>query len=357
MPATGDRLVSRAWRAPTGCVMSDQFIDLAADRRALHRMLIEHGLAEAAESPAIEKLTGGVSSSILKVTTRRGIYCVKQALPKLKVAKDWFAPVTRVFAEIAWLEVAGRIVPQQVPKLIASDQDRGAFVMEYLPPEEYLNWKTELLAGRALEVGAAVGRLLGTLHRATARDAKLAESFRTDENFYALRLEAYLVETARQHPALASQLHALVTATQTHPFALVHGDVSPKNILLSPHGPLLLDAECAWYGDPAFDLAFLLNHLLLKAAFRPELATDYAQVFQDIVASYLPHVSWEPVAQFEARAAALLPGLMLARIDGKSPVEYLDELTRAHVRKVACTLIRAAEPTLVAVKARCVGAV
>ena len=336
--------------------MSEQFIDLAAEPRALQQMLVAHGLVEAAESPTIENLTGGVSSSIFKVTTRRGIYCVKQALPKLKVAKDWFAPVTRVFAEIAWLEVAGRIVPRQVPKIIASDHDRGAFVMEYLPPAEYLNWKIELLAGRALEVGAAVGRLLGTLHRATARDSALAETFRTDENFYALRLEAYLVEAARQHPALAPHLAALVTTTQTHPFALVHGDVSPKNILLGPHGPLLLDAECAWYGDPAFDLAFLLNHLLLKAAFRPELATQYGQVFQDIVASYLPHVTWEPVAQFEARAAALLPGLLLARIDGKSPVEYLDELTRAHVRKVAGTLIRAAEPTLTAVKAQCIGA-
>ena len=108
--------------------MSEQFIDLAAEPRALQQMLLEHGVVEAAESPTIENLTGGVSSSILKVTTRRGIYCVKQALPKLKVAKDWFAPATRGFAEIAWLEVAGRIVPRQVPKLFARDKGRDAFV-------------------------------------------------------------------------------------------------------------------------------------------------------------------------------------------------------------------------------------
>jgi aminoglycoside phosphotransferase (APT) family kinase protein len=104
---------------------------------------------------------------------------------------------------------------------------------------------------------------------------------------------------------------------------LVHGDFSPKNLLAGPLGPVILDAECAWYGDPAFDLAFVLNHLLLKGAWRPQWRERYANAFVALLDAYLAHVTWEPAAAVAARTAALLPGLMLARIDGKSPVEYL----------------------------------
>ena len=88
---------------------------------------------------------------------------------------------------------------------------------------------------------------------------------------------------------------------------------------------MILDAECAWYGDPAFDLAFVLNHLLLKGAWQPQWRARYVDAFAALAAAYLAHVAWEAPASCEARAAALLPALMLARIDGKSPVEYLTE--------------------------------
>src|SRR5690606_24626353 len=105
--------------------------------------------------------------------------------------------------------------------------------------------------------------------------------------------------------------------------ALVHGDVSPKNILIGPNGPVFLDAECAWYGDPAFDLAFCLNHLLLKCLWTPRAATDFLASFEALAAAYRSGVVWEPPEALERRTARLLPGLLLGRIDGKSPVEYL----------------------------------
>ena len=114
---------------------------------------------------------------------------------------------------------------------------------------------------------------------------------------------------------------------------LVHGDVSPKNIMLGPDGPILLDAECAWFGDPAFDLAFCLNHFLIKRLVVKGAADALAAAFDALVAAYLAHVDWEPAEAVEARAAALLPVLALARVDGKSPVEYLDEAQRGAVAR------------------------
>ena len=125
-----------------------------------------------------------------------------------------------------------------------------------------------------------------------------------------------------------------VTAATRH--VLVHGDISPKNILVGPDGPVLLDAECAWYGDPAFDLAFCLNHLLLKCRWRPALAAAYLACFDALAQSYLNGVDWEPREDVEYRASRLVAGLLLGRIDGKSPVEYLtDSVVRDRVRQFA----------------------
>lgn len=339
--------------------MSDRFVDLAADRDQLRRMLDELGLTEPGEPIEVRMLTGGVSSNIFRIDLRRGPVCVKQALPKLKVQKDWFAPTDRVLAEIDWLTLAQPIVAGHVPRILGADRARGAFVMPYLAGMR--NWKSELLEGRVdAAVGRAVADVLGRIHAATARDDTLARRFANDANFFALRLEPYLIESARVHPDLARELVALVHATQHHPWVLVHGDVSPKNVLLGDAasgeaGPMLLDAECAWYGDPAFDLAFLLNHAVLKAAHRPDAAGPLRTLYDGIVEAYLPHVRWEERDEFECRCARLLPGLLLARIDGKSPVEYLGETPRSRIRQLARSMLHQPSRTLHEVGERCSG--
>lgn len=144
-----------------------------------------------------------------------------------------------------------------------------------------------------------------------------------------------MIATARAHPDLAGRLDDLASATLENRRTLIHGDVSPKNILLGPDGPVFLDAECAVYGDPAFDLAFCLTHLLLKAVLRPKSTTLYIASYRSMADAYLDGVTWEPVDGLEARATELLPALMLARVDGKSPVEYLDREQQASVRSFA----------------------
>ena len=149
--------------------------------------------------------------------------------------------------------------------------------------------------------------------------------------------------TADKHPDRAAALRALVETTAATRRCLVHGDVSPKNILVGPEGPVFLDAECAWYGDPAFDLAFCLNHLLLKCLWTPRAAAGFLACFDVLAASYLAGVAWERPAALERRTARLLPGLFLGRVDGKSPVEYLtEERDKDRVRRVARALL--AEP-------------
>jgi aminoglycoside phosphotransferase (APT) family kinase protein len=189
---------------------------------------------------------------------------------------------------------------------------------------------------------ARVGETLARIHAATAGRADLAARFRTDALFHALRLDPYLVSAAAQHPQLATALMKLVETTASTRRCLVHGDVSPKNILAGPQGPVFLDAECAWYGDPAFDLAFCLNHLLLKCLWNPASVRGYLSCFDSLRTTYLAGVAWEDKRELEARVAHLLPGLLLARVDGKSPVEYLvEEAQKAIARNTARDLLAA----------------
>jgi len=297
------------------------------------------GLAAQGESPAAAALAGGVSSDIWRVELVRGTLCVKRALPRLRVAQLWEAPIERNRYERRWIETANRIVPGVAPRVLASDDAAGCFAMEDLGTLRL--WKTELAAGRAdAGFARAVGERLARIHAATAGDADVAAEFATDASFYAIRLEPYLIATARAHPDLAAALEALAQRTANTRLALVHGDVSPKNILLGPAGPVLLDAECAWYGDPAFDLAFCLNHMLLKCLWVPAASEGFLACFDSLYLSYVEKISWEDPSVLEARAASLLPGLLLARVDGKSPVEYVtEEAHKQRVRRAARALL------------------
>lgn len=320
--------------------MAASFHDLSEDRAALVAALSRMGLCAAGEDVRIQPLTGGVSSNVLLIAVGARRLCLKQALPQLKVAKEWLAPIERVFGEIDWLRTAAAIEPTLVPAVLGVDRPSGSFAMAYLAPASHPNWKARLLAGE-VDPGFAsvVGARLGHIHSATAHQPQLAQTFATDATFHALRLEPYLEEIARVHPAQAAAIHSVLETTWTTRLALVHGDVSPKNILIGPSGPVLLDAECAWWGDPAFDLAFCLNHLLLKSVKLPDRAAALRESFQRLAGSYLAAVDWEAPVALEGRAAALLACLLLARIDGKSPVEYLDRFQRAAVRAIAVRLV------------------
>ena len=316
-------------------------VDLVA---ALNRL----GLVAAGEIPRFTPLPGGVSSDIWRVDLPGGPICIKRALPRLKVAADWRAPVERNAYEVAWMETAARLVPGSAPRILGHDAGVGLFAMEFLDPAQHHLWKTELKEGRADPAfAAAVGRALAAIHGGTAGRPAVAARFATDAIFHAIRLEPYLEATARAHPDLAPVLLQLVATTAETKLALVHGDVSPKNILAGPDGPVFLDAECAWYGDPAFDLAFCLNHLLLKCLWNRAAGAGFLQCFVALAEAYGAGVAWEAPAAVEGRTARLLPGLLLARIDGKSPVEYIAEVgDKNMVRRVARQLLQAPKDRL-----------
>ena len=326
---------------------------MSAASRDIEQFLVSHGLAAAGEPQAWTVLSGGVSSDIWRVDLPGRSLCVKRALPKLRVEDDWEAPPDRNLYEWRWFKTVRRWIPQAAPEPLAFDPDRRLLAMAFLPPGDHPLWKAEMLAGRVdVRFAAEVGDRLGRIHAASAAEPGLAADFASDQGFHALRIDAYLLATARRRPEVAAQLGALAERTARLKLGLVHGDATPKNILMGPEGPVFLDAETAWWGDPAFDGASVLNHLLLKRLAVKDGAQALNDSFTAMAEAWLNAADGEPRGALEARAASLLPALLLARVDGKSPVEYITtDAERELVRRTAIPLLLEAPESLDAVRA------
>lgn len=303
--------------------------------------LVGMGLARAGGDHPMTPLGGGVSCDVFAVDLPGRRICVKRALPKLRVAADWRAPPERAEAEVAWIRLVAGIDPNLVPAVLGEDRERHIFAMEYLPPERFPLWKSLLAEGHIdVNFAAKVGAALSRIHAATADREDVAAAFDNKAQFHALRIEPYLLFAASRNLDVAETIHEIAKDVASSHIALMQGDISPKNILCGPHGPVFLDAETACYGDPAFDLAFCLNHLLLKGAWYPRHADALGAAFAALKSAYFDGAVGEGRVGLDHRAARLLSALLLARIDGKSPVEYLtDERSKEFVCAQAKTFL------------------
>lgn len=274
-----------------------------------------------ADDAAVEPLTGGVSCDVWKVETAAGPLVVKRPLEQLRVAADWHAPVERGASEVRWLQRAQSVDPRMAPEVVAELPGYG-FAMRFVRHAPV--WKDELVAGRVDPTfAAAVGARIVAVHAATADSPADRDAFATDAMFRALRIDPFLLYVAQRDKAVAEPLYTLADELACSKRALVHGDVSPKNILVAPAGPLFLDAECAVYGDPAFDLAFCTTHLLLKLVWLDDGRLRDAAAA--LVTAYSNGIDWEDADALMLRAGQIAAALLLARVEGKSPAPYLTD--------------------------------
>jgi len=309
-------------------------IDTAADY--LHSRGID------AAGTRISELGGGVSNTVLLVEGNGPRFILKQALGKLRVQDDWFSDRNRIFRESAALQWAVPHLPDgSVPTILFEDRENFLFAMTAAPAHAR-TWKSLLLEGefdsRPTE---CIARMLAAMVRASWCDVESERLFGDQTVFDQLRLDPYYRTTAARHPDLAPHFDRLMRKSFARRVGVVHGDWSPKNFLVSEGAVMAIDFEVVHFGDPAFDTAFLLNHLLLKSFYRPQWSGELAglaQRFWEVYRAGIPaDCDW-----IEAATLAHLGCLLLARIDGKSPAEYITAPSlREHIRGFARNLILA----------------
>jgi aminoglycoside phosphotransferase (APT) family kinase protein len=298
------------------------------------RRVVADLLASTPDALTFASLVGGVSSDIWRVDAAGVSYCAKRALPRLRVRARWEAPVSRNTEEVRWLRTVRPWIGEQAAEVVAHDEAAGVAVLRWYDPATWRNWKTELLGGRVdARVAAALGRTLGTIAREASRHPELADAFDNRLLFDALRIDPFFRYIRTRHPRMADLIEQLETDRST----LVHGDFSPKNVLTSEGAEIrILDAETATWGSAGFDPGYLLAHLLLKYEHRRDRALlDAAARFWGAYRTETGTV----FADIDRLTVRTLVGMLLARIDGKSPVEYLANTERDALRDCAAGLL------------------
>lgn len=286
----------------------------------------------------IDMLGGGVSADIWRLDLAHETVVVKRARRSLKVEADWQADPKRIQSEIDWHNFVRSFLPESVPEIIAVAPEHHAFSMGLL---EYPLWKAELLKGKVKpRFAEQVAQHLVRIHSMSTTRSEIRQQFAHDDLFYALRVEPYFLTTADKHVAIGDTLRELGHNLLVTKLALMQGDISPKNILIGTASPVFLDAETACYGDPAFDMAFCLTHLMLKVLLQPKQLPILMASVRTMFSTYLAGVDWEDTGHLGERITRLLQAIMLARVDGKSPVEYLDSKQQALVRNFCVTSIK-----------------
>jgi 5-methylthioribose kinase len=307
----------------------------------------------------VRELSGGVSNVVLRVDLEdRPSFVIKQCRERLRVAMDWRARLDRIWAERAALDVLTTILaPGTVPQVLFEDRPNYLFAMT-CAPDDSETWKTHLMNGQAdPQIASRLGTILGTIHAEAPRHPHLRGTLADTSLFDELRVDPYYRTIARAHPEIAPRIEALIAAMDVPPNerTLVLGDFSPKNILVHSGGLILLDFECAHAGDPAFDIGFFLSHLVLKAFWadlgetawsqraarkgQSNRSPQYISMADAFLEAYGVRTGLGRTSSRGRRGILHLAACVLARVDGKSPVEYLDEPVQAAVRNFARALL------------------
>jgi len=300
------------------------------------RFLEQRGLCPGHRA-RVSSLTGGVSSDVVLVRCGHEAIVVKHALRRFRVRRDWRVDPGRLAVEFAFAHlIRDRIGPGVVAEPLAYDPAEALLAICYVSPP-FGSWKHRLLAGRLEpKIAQEAAGLLARIHRLGLEEPALRRAFHQPRLFKQQRIDPYLVAASRRHPSLAKILQALARHLSKDSTTLIHGDFSPKNILTDGRRIVLIDHEVATFGDPRFDVAFLVNHLLLKAVRRPTRRIELIGLGRVFLDAYRRA---QGPAMLDGLTARLVGGLLLARVDGKSPVEYLSERQRERTRRCANTLL------------------
>lgn len=305
--------------------------------------LEDQGIIGTGEKTDSSQLGGGVSNTVIQVETSSDCYVIKQPLKNLDVEDDWPADVGRIHNEASatrtFNQIATTIDRAHSPQVIHECHDSNIVVFSCVPSETVI-WKSNLLDGVVGDhIAEIIGRLLGKVHYNTRNDSVLQQEFNDKAPFEQLRIDPYHRTVAKRHPDVAPIINTEIDRILEVDTTLVHGDYSPKNFLISEQSPpsvWVLDFEVAHWGDPSFDTAFLMNHLFIKSVYVDDRSQEFISAVESFWQSYNDIVSWD----IEGETMTELGILMLARIDGKSPVEYIQSGSTADVlRRIAIQIL------------------
>ncbi len=333
------------------------------DQESAEGYLRESGRILPDEVVRVRELSGGVSNMVLMVERPQhpgDEFVIKQALAQLRTAQPWFSSIERIWREAEVLSACTLLLDKassrsgtaplaRTPRILFEDREQYLFAMTAASRPNAV-WKQDLLAGTVdPQIATACGRLLGTLHAESWLDSNMERQFGDRTLFDELRIDPFYRTLATNRPEARPAIESLIASLAAHPRSLVHADFSPKNLLVFEGGLMMVDFETGHYGDPAFDLGFFLSHLVLKAcrampghAAYLNLSAEFARAYDEVMAT---KIGAQELAELWARGILNFAGCGWARLDGKSPVDYLVDPVRRDVMRQLFREVFRTEPS------------
>lgn len=135
------------------------------------------------------------------------------------------------------------------------------------------------------------------------------------------------VELGLVHADLHRRLHAIPAPSGTPGSVVMHGDLHPENVILTPRGPSVIDWRNAAEGPPEFDIATTAI-ILAQVALDPAWAS-LSGLLREALATYLAN-SLDPTPGLEAALASRARNVTLTP-EELALIPAQGELIRSHL--------------------------
>ncbi len=298
-------------------------------------------LVEGDPAPVVRPIGDGQKNLVFHVSVPKKEWVVKQALSRANQVKErWWLDRKRIFYEKSCLEILAQLLPPVViPEVVLEDRTDFVLVTTAQPRDAAL-WEEELSGGRIdLQIAVQCGELLATVHNQTADARDLKTLFRDTKPFEQLRIEPFYARIAQVFPDLKKPIEAQARQLLKNRHALVLGDLRPRNIWINNGQVYLVDFAAAHFGNPSFDLGFYASDMCLKAMINSPQKAAYLEGINVFWNAYLRAADYPKKGEVEKNAVRDFSCLMLSAIDGRVPIDGLDEHMRNLARRIAQTLL------------------
>lgn len=240
------------------------------NKKNLKKYLLEHNLTEDVQKCEVEELSGGIINRIFRAKTEKGVFVLKQFLDKAKIDKNIRLSPKRFFYEKYAINYLDRILDKKItPPIVFFDDKNKIICMKDLGVNNRLD--NLMLSNRLKpDVFSKIGKVLAEIHNKSFFNDSLSLLF-DNEEFQELKFD-YRYYRTMKYSSLIYARDELIQNCRKNKITFIHNDLKINNFFVLDNNKFcLIDYEGSYYGDPAFEVGYLLGHLFVYYFNQPNL--------------------------------------------------------------------------------------
>ena len=264
---------------------SDNLILLLSDNE-----VCQEKLGSDSSTWKVQTLSDGNINEVFLIESPKDKLIIKQALPYIRIIKDWPLKLQRIVFENAALQQQMKVTPNLVPKVYYFDEKMYFIIMEYLADHiimrkgminaiEYPQFADDittyitqnLFMTSDYHLDSETKRELVTKYSQNSEMCKTTEDviftqpfMQHDNNHWNSPHLDDLVNTIQTDPKIKLAVISLKEKFINKVEALIHADLHTGSIMVTKDSTKVIDAEFQFMGPMAFDVGKLFANLIIN---------------------------------------------------------------------------------------------